>query len=277
MDFKNSLFIVFFQLNGLCTVQLPNKNSIREFFLCFISLFYISLIGVLFVAAYQHQNTWFTNRDPVSKLTDVMQLMCPVVAHIVCTIESLTRRQKQKKIFQLANNIDKKLLEIGINVPEANENLFKHFLMKFLLSIVISTGTELMIIYRICCGSWMEQWCGKVGSFFIDRVSDLQFLFFLDYLENRGKCLNDELLRLVILMKERNKLLGHDRKNYHMYRRLKVLKYLHNQCYKLMLNVNKRFAWSILATVTSNFMCLTVGMYWIYANFHYGTERTYVC
>jgi len=279
MDFKNSLYIVSFQLTGLCTAQLPNRRSVRGFWLSCIALLYLVLIGLVLVATWQNLNKWFSNRDPVSKLTDVMQLMCPVLAHLVCAVESLTRRNKQKKIFRLALNIDKHLQDIGLDIANENGQLFRQFGTKFLISVGLCTATELTIIYRICCGAWFEHWCGKVGSFFIDRMSDLQFLFHLDYLASRGKCLNDELLELseTLRSSNNNKLLSYERQSWHMHQQLRKLKYLHNQYFQLMLNVQKRFAWSILATVMSNFLCLTVGMYWIYANFYYKTKKSQIC
>jgi 7tm Chemosensory receptor len=279
MDFKNSLYIISFQLTGLCTAQLPNRRSLRGFWLCCIALLYLALIGVVLAAAWQNINIWFDHRDAVSQLTDVMQLMCPVLAQLVCTVESLTRRNKQKKIFHLALNIDTYLAEIGVDISDENGQLFRHFGTKFLISVVLCTATELTIIYRICCGVWFQHWCGKFGSFFVDRISDLQFLFHLDYLTSRGKCLNDELLKLLkpVGSSSTNKLLSYERQSCDMHQRLRQLKYLHNQYFHLMLKVQKRFAWSILATVMSNFLCLTVGMYWIYANFFYKTEKSYLC
>jgi hypothetical protein len=234
----------------------------------------VHLINALFIAflvavlslSYWYEEKLFDQKSAIGKFSDMLQFAGPFVAHLASLLETKVKRKQHRKLFKSLVTMDKLCKELDIDLRLADAELIRNYTLKFIILNLVAFLTELRIIFGINpIKVWFTNWCFKLTPFIFGRLSDSQLIFFVDFIRNRNKFLNTELFR--ISEGRTSHSCNEDHKNH---KRLKAMKKLQNELAIAVKCVNKRFGNSVLLTVTSNFICLIVAVFWVWTKVIYG-------
>lgn len=245
---------IIFQVFGICTI-FPNSKKNKIYCFIFGLIFNLLILsGIIFVMFYYDRKIFY-QRDVIGKFTDVSELAFPIFAHIVSIIETLVKHKEHTKIWKRIIQANSILDEFKSSLNKKQEKIFYR---KFILLNVISFGSELLIIYytvRTHDHKWMKHWFVRLFSNFVQRLHNLHYILYVDLLLSRFRVIHEEL---------RNISLRDDKQN--IYTKIKKIKRLHSNFWNISESLTSRFGWSLLASITNYFVCLTVDFYWMFVH-----------
>jgi hypothetical protein len=251
--------LLVFQICGFCLVPTITSKSMRLVIVQLINALFIVCLFISASASVWYHQTIFNKDSAIGKFTLIIQFAGPFLVHFVCIVDSMLRRKHHKKLFKSWLAIDKLCKQLNIDMEIADKELIQSYAIKFIVLNLVSLLAELRIIVGIYYDkSWFINWCFKLTPFIFGRIAVSQLILFVDFVKNRNKYLNAELEKISLI---------EDHKNH---KRVEAMKKLHNELTVDMKFINKRFGNSILVAVTSNFICLTVSVFWIAARAVYG-------
>lgn len=264
-------FCAFYQLIGLTTVDFTGKfNNKRGIFIWQWTL--LIVIFILFCFIWAYADMLFSDDDPIGKLTDMIQVMVPFCVLFTVILEGVLSQKQQESFVETIASIDNQLKTMGIDIRVKERKLLKHYIIKVIILNVVSWSFELCIIISFYLrGSWIYDWTIKLPAFSVNRFSDCQYMLLVDSLRLRIESLNElieELSGSGVMKKDINFVNVDVVKDVKYKIGIKYLKQLYEDLYVLTQIINKRMAKSILATITSNFIELTINLYWVYAYLH---------
>lgn len=267
-----SPFCILFQILGLTTTEYTSKfNNKKGIYIWQWQLLFVIFILFCFIWAYA--GNLFSDDDPIGTLTDMIQVMVPFCVLFIVILEGAVTGKLQETFVEKINSIDDQLRVMGVDICEKEFRMLKSYFGKVVFLNGVSWTFELLIIVSFYLrGSWIYDWTIKLPAFSVNRFSDCHYMLLIDSLRIRIECLN-ELIEEFNGIKdiERNEVV---RTSFRGKRdilnkiQIKYLKQLYEDLYELMQLINKRMAKSILATITSNFIELTINLYWVYAYLH---------
>lgn len=148
-----------------------------------------------------------------------------------------------------------------------NGKFFRVFIYKFVASQLIPIIIESYVTLSIGkAEEWQRHWIARTFSFNATRLAIMNYILWVDYIASRGGFLSSELERLDKEMRVVGVLQMFDPS---LTRRLEDLRRIHWGLWKLTQEVNERFKWFILTTVTNTFLSITIDLYWIYGNMRF--------
>lgn len=263
---------ILFQILGLTTTEYTSKfNNKKGIYIWQWTLLFVIFILFCFIWAYA--GNLFSDDDPIGTLTDMIQVMVPFCVLFIVILEGAVTGKLQETFVEKLNSIDDQLRVMGVDVCEKERRMLKPYFGKVVFLNGVSWTFELLIIVSFYLrGSWIYDWTIKLPAFSVNRFSDCHYMLLIDSLRIRIECLN-ELIEEFNGIKdiERNEVV---RTSFRGKRdilnkiQIKYLKQLYEDLYELIQLINKRMAKSILATITSNFIELTINLYWVYAYLH---------
>lgn len=243
-----------FQIFGICII-LPNSKKTVKYFIILGSIFNLLILsGIIFVMFYYDKKIFY-QRDIIGKFTDVIELAFPIFAHIISIIETLVKHKEHKKIWKRIIQANSILDEFKTSLNKKQE---KFFYRKFILLNIISFGSELLIIYYTVITldhKWMKHWFVRLFSNFVQRLHNLQYILYVDLLLSRFRVIHEELRD--ISFRDDNQTI---------YTKIKKIKSLHSNFWSISESLTSRFGWSLLASITNYFVCLTVDFYWMFVH-----------
>lgn len=267
-----SPFCVLFQIFGLTTIDYTGKfNNKKCVYIWQWTL--VLVIFILFCFIWAYAGELFSDDDPIGKLTDMIQVMVPFCVLFTVIFEGVMTGGLQETFVETLNSIDDQLRMMGIDIRVKERKMLKPYLIKLVVLNGVSWTFELLIIISFYLrGSWIYDWTIKLPAFSVNRFSDCHYMLLIDCLRLRIESLNElieQLSGLGAIEIEADKSLTIDFvKDVRHKIRIKLLKQLYEDLYTLMQIINQRMAKSILATITSNFIEVTINLYWVYAYLH---------
>lgn len=245
---------IIFQVFGICTIFPNSKKNIKYFYILGSIFNLLILSGIIFVLFYYDKKIFY-QRDIIGKFTDVIELAFPIFAHIISIIETLVKRKEHTKIWERIIEANRILDEFKSFLNKKQEKLFYR---KFILLNLISFGSELLIIYytvKTNDHKWMKHWLVRLFSNFVQRLHNLHFILYVDLIASRFHVIHEEL-----------KDISFRDDNHKIYKKLKKIKSLHSNFWSITESLTSRFGWSLLASITNYFVCLTVDFYWMFVH-----------
>lgn len=262
-------FCVWFQLFGITTLDYTSKfNNKKCIYIWQWTL--LCIIFVLFCFIWANAGALFSDDDPIGTLTDMIQVMVPFCVLFIVILEGVVTGGLQEAFVEKLNSIDEQLRAMGVDLNVKERNILKPFLVKVVVLNGVGWLFELLIIVSFYLrGSWIYDWTIKLPAFSVNRFSDCHYMLLIDCLRIRIECLNELIREFTGVEENRVVTLDfHGKRDVYNKIRVKQLKQLYEDLYILMQVINKRMAKSILATITSNFIELTINLYWVYAYLH---------
>lgn len=251
-----SFYTIFFQVFTICSVILPNTKKIISFILNFCAILNLFVLSTIVFLAFKYEEEIFFSRDIIGKFTDIIQLLAPIISHMVIIFESLRTKREQTKIWNKIIESNSLLKSISYRNDEIRYSI-KFFLLNFL-----SILTEIVILRLEKRDlKYTNLWYCKLYSNIVVRLENLQIILYVDILGSRLKIINNEMKLLSNSSTERV-----DKKSYN---KIKTIKILHSILWDISQTLNTRFGWSLLFSIINYFVCLTVDFYWIWMVFSY--------
>jgi 7tm Chemosensory receptor len=241
-------FLLIFQLSGLCMVRHNHRfKSLRIPIVQAISaLIVVSLCLILLVARWKEAKI-FHNETTVGKFTDIIQFIGPIAALFVCLLETVLKRKDHSKLLRSWTTMDA-LMGVKRDMSSVNRKFLRTILVKFAILHCFSLIHEITIIYRIRdLYSWFVNWCLKWMPIIFCRLADSQLIFYIELLRSRCEAFN-----CLLQGTDRNKR-----------RHIRSVKRLWSEMVMALKYTNRRFGNSVVMTVISNFICLTVAVFFV--------------
>lgn len=241
-----SFYTIFFQIFTISSVILPNTKKKINLILNFCAILNLTLLSSIVYCSFKYEEDIFFSRDIIGKFTDIIQLLSPIISHIIIIVESLRTKKAQTKIWNKII-VSNSLLKSNNYRKEEIRYSIKFFILNF-LSILSE-----IVIFRLERNDvkYTNLWYCKLYSNIVVRLENLQIILYVDFLGSRLKVINNEM-----------RLLSYS-SNIESYEKIKKIKILHSILWDISQTLNTRFGWSLLFSIINYFVCLTVDFYWI--------------
>lgn len=115
----------------------------------------------------------------------------------------------------------------------------------------------------------LNYWSFYQGLLFISRSRHMQYIFYLNIVNQQLHLLFDDLKRIAEYAKyERSKLNSDTQSTYNRFlcRRLILAREFYSLIFEISSNINDAFGWSHLVNLTHGFVQILVDSYWLYWN-----------
>lgn len=264
-------FSIIFQIFGICPALPDTKKMISKILQSLIIL-NISILLTITLIIYNYEEFIFHSRDIIGKFTDVLELIAPIMAHLVAIFESVWTKKDQKKIWNKINEFNFTMKEFKLICYKKEE---RRFLMKFFL-LNISILSEIAIIMIATSEGeykWSRHWYCRIYSNIVGRLGNLQLILYIEFLCSRIRNINNELIHISSL----TELYFIEKIHLKVYESIKSIKISHSIFWDISETMNSRFGWSLLFSISNYFICLTVDFYWMFVHFNETGKHCILC
>lgn len=272
MPLLHRLTLGFFQLSGLCTFTDPPQPKVERLLLLW-NLTHMLALALITGHVIANPTRVFFTQDAIGTITDVIQLACPFLAHFVVLAEAIRTKALRSGIWRQLHDIDGRLVSLRRH-PEQSARVARNsqlgYLRKVCAAHLICVATEVRIMS--CIGAnkmWSNLWQASIFTLVTIRSHHFYYIWFVDELKWRMNVHCAELERCG----------GGDglcERDHQLLRVLRVVRENHGQMWLVAERMNEVFGWTLLTTITANFVCLSVNLYWNYAALYFGSNRFWV-
>lgn len=270
MKSVQEFFEFYFKVFSIWGVSVFGRPSARPYVtisLLWIAFLSIVLITIMGVVSYYYEQL-LSNTGALSTSIDAFQLFSPIVCHLILIGESVLKVKTHQKMWVLLQRIESLLIETGRHFRKENRRLFSKFSFTFVIWQAIPICVEFYIILTISKAvEWQQNWIARIFSFNAIRMASMQYILWTDYLASRAAIICAEMKCLEEHTQDMQLSPKFDR---YLFTKMEQCKMLHRLLWQLSQNLNKRFEFFILTTITNLFLSITVDLYWIYGNFVFG-------
>lgn len=252
-----SIIMGYFKFCALCCYS---KSKICEYFLIFWGFVHIGiLIGISVVTILNYKSIFYIY-DAVGAMTDISQLAAPVFSHFVIIIESIWNRSLGVEIWCKFQEIENALSTFNPHIYEQKQRAIRNYFVKILTTQCICLFLEIYIMSSITNNlEWRNHWFASLFSFVVTRSEHFFFTLTVDRMRYIMNLISSELINIRNGHKFRHlKVFKGDSRH----KRLITLKKCYNRLWEISCSVEKCFGWSQFLNIFSNFLCLTVNLYW---------------
>lgn len=142
--------LVYFQLLGICVVFIDNKNFYIRHALNLINILHAFVAIVAGFSIYYFESYLFYLGDIVSRSSDVAQIAVPVLAYFIIVFHGGNlKRNDQVEIWANFTKVNSILGHFNLDLEECKWKMFKNYLWKLLLWVLISIGIYVRIMQKI--------------------------------------------------------------------------------------------------------------------------------
>lgn len=255
-------FSIVFQIFGICPA-LPDTKIIISKIIQFLIILNTAILLTITFIIYNYEELIFHSRDIIGKFTDVLELVAPIMAHMVAIFESVWARKDQNKIWNKITEFNLTMKDFKLICYKKEE---RRFSIKFFL-LNISILSEIAIIAIASSEGeykWSRHWYCRIYSNIVGRLGNLQLIMYIEFLCSRIRNINKELIHISNL----TELYFIEKIHLRIYRSIEKIKLSHSIFWDISETMNSRFGWSLLFSITNYFICLTVDFYWIFVHFN---------
>lgn len=249
-----SNFTTLFKVFALCLTN-GTENSKSQRFLQAICGIYIIFTICMLVFQLLVRNAIYYNYEIVGQICDIVPGMLPTLTHLLILMQSFSKVKVHRKLNKTIKSIRVLLADI-LKVGSQNESFLRKNLINYFLALNgICMLSEIIIISIPKERKWTYNIIVKTFPLIVNRLSDFQFLFYVIQIKFAIRMINQKL----------GKARGLTR---HL--KIKRIKLVLNKIWRTSDLLNMRFGFSLLWTVTTNFLVLLTSCYWISYKFYSG-------
>ena len=173
----------------------------------------------------------------------------PTICHVIILLEAYLKKSHHEELNNTINRTQEKLSFISITTAKS----LHHTIIKYFICLNgVCFASEMIILYFVAPGPFCLSIKVKTLALIVMRLNDFQFIFYVLKLKNALTTINQNL--------------GSLRKNQNSYNHLNIIQKMSSHIWKASDLMNHRFGWSILSTVSTNFLLLMMSGYWIMYN-----------
>lgn len=259
---KLTYFSIIFQIFGICPA-LPDTKIIISRILQFLIILNTTILLTISLIIYNYEEFIFHSRDIIGKFTDVLELVAPIMAHMVAIFESIWTKRDQIKIWNKMTEFNFTMKDFKLICYKKEQRRFS--IKFFLLNItILSEIAIIMIASSEAEYKWARHWYCRLYSNIVGRLGNLQLILYIEFLCSRIRNINKELVHISNL----TELYFIEKIHLKIYKSIKKAKMAHSIFWDISETMNSRFGWSLLFSITNYFICLTVDFYWIFVHFN---------
>lgn len=284
----NNFSLVYFQLLGVYNLTVKPNASRECCLICWTWIHIILLITLSCGICFYARQIFFIV-DTLGTSADIIQVAAPFLTHYIILMESILTRHIRRKVVHRLNEADK-LFPLPLVLITKQSHAQRYF-RKLLIAQALSLFFEICIMNGISAIElWSRHWYASIFGFIVCRSQHLFYVYHVDLVHSRLQLISNELQSVSLLNKtiERTNIgyvddvgvVVDDNKEmflstYCLYNRIKRAKIAYNRIWEMVQFIEMAFGWSMFANITSNFICLTVNLYWNYASLLYIQSNTY--
>lgn len=167
------IYLVCFKICGLDSQALSSQTESIMFYQLFWNYCLITIVIGSTAAIYCLSSAIFSDIDPIGKLTDIVQVMTPLLTYFVVLLEAIHRKREQQKLLLKMVELDNCLQVLGVRLDASWQKLKRNFTIKFVMINTICLSFELLIIGSFFGrNAWAYDWLVKLPTFVLNRMSD---------------------------------------------------------------------------------------------------------
>lgn len=260
----------FFQAFGLCTFSLRRPRTAsptaatagRLLLICWPAA-HAAVLAALAAYVARHPAYVFFDNDAIGALTDIIQLAAPFAAHFLCLAEAVRTRRLRRRLRQRLQRADRELERacVGQRFDASNAGAMWRYLRKATALFALCAATETRIVAAIGANAvWQHLWSVLLFSLVAQRVQHAQLVWHADEVRWR-------LQRCAALLEQSAAAVDGDCGGV-----AEALRRYHSALWLVTEQLNATFGWCTLATVTANFVGLSVNLYWNYVGLYFGSN-----
>lgn len=278
--------LVLFQVFGLCNAEPPWPRLRNVKLLVWQVTHFIFALGIC-VGSYYFQDYIFSPEFLLSKLTDAMQLVGPVLTQLVTAVEVLRHSKSQRKFWLLTMELKAHFFTIRSDVTEVIAARMRTFLVQLLLVQLTCNLVELWIIWQIyqqsveeevdvnnklALRNWFTHRLIQWVVYNVGRMAFLFHVFLAEFVNLFAQLLTQELHYLGTVTKRKS---GARWSTTQLLDRLNLLKMIHARVTKLNRQLNRIFCLSHTLNMLGLFVVMAACWYFICSNIKFWEESTH--
>lgn len=261
-----------FQFLGLFPV--PISNGFAKTVLLKCVSFSNSLIVVIITCLSLYFSTEiFDQTNAIGLFVDVVQILAPILTHLVICIEAQRRHKAHKiywlqfeKIYQITLNLDAEL-------EESLKRMTNRFRINFIVLCSVTLFIEMRILYGIVDNFWVYSRLAAEFSFIGCRLGLLQFCYYVDSVNFLLQRLEKEIRIISNESRSQLKSVEWEMESQISYKRISIAEKAIREILQLTSILNFTFRWSLLANMTNNFLSITIAFYWNYRSLYFNNLK----
>lgn len=238
----------------------------------FISFSHLSVAILLILFAYYNGSYFITFTTKSSaKFNDYVQMLLPLVSHMILIIDSWYQRRWQAKLWVTINEIDRIVKQEDIQmVKTLNPEFVLSYSFTFVFLMLVGAIPEVFLIVFVydSAREWSRMFLIRLLSFILTRIMVMHFILYVDYLRSRLKF----IARAMKIIAFQIKYPANDRI---VYNKLLVLRKLYTLMWDANFSLQHRFGWSVTISVFGNFIHTIINLYWVYIRLHLRRKPTF--
>lgn len=270
--------LLYFQLLGLYNLPLKS-NILHERLLIIWTWMHLMVLFTLTLGIVYNAKQIFFIVDTLNTTVDVIQVAAPFITHYIILLESLLTRSLRQKIVHRMNEFDRLFPHALILITRQVQHA--RYIGKFAGTQLLSIFVEIYIMSRISANKlWSRHWYVSIFVVIVCRSQHLLYVYHMDIIQCRLQMIINELRSVNVLSRlddgeEGDGGSGGAMFNCGLYVRIKRTKIAFNRLWEMNQFIEMAYGWSIFANILSNFICLTVNLYWNYVSLLYIQSNAY--
>lgn len=266
-----SLIMGYFKFCALCFYS---ESKVAEYLLTIWGIIHIAIIAGISVVVMLYYKSVFYVNDAIGAMTDILQWAVPAISHFTIIVEAMSKRTLGMSIWRKFKEIENSLSTFNPTIYQQKQRAIQSSFIKIFVTQAICLFFEIFIISSIKNNvEWRNHWYASLFSFVATRSVHFFFIFTVDKMKYAMKLINSELTKIRISHKFRHlKVFKGDSRH----KRLVILKKCYSQLWEISCNVEKYFGWSQFLNISTNFLCLTVNLYWNFVAIYFQSNPNWI-
>lgn len=249
MSYSHRLFsghLRLFRVFGFC---LLDSKSPSEWPISILNLGNIIAELALLYLCYHCAKGMFDFSHTIGLIVDVLQIVAPIITHLVCLIDCLYQKRRHQRIWQgLMQLLDD---GGGLVLSPIKQTLNRYFLTVF-IAFLLCTAIEVWILLNASF-IWFRSRAVGEWAFISCRAAFLYYILHVVIVGSIIQMIVAELKSSRVEMEQR-KILA----------RVAFCRKCYERLYRISLEMSYCFGWSLICHLMYNFMDITIALYYNY-------------
>lgn len=244
----------FFRVFGFCLLESNSKWPISILNLG-------NIIGelVLLYLCYHSAKGMFDFSHTIGLIVDVLQIVAPIITHLVCLIDCLCQKRRHEQIWQGLMQ----LLDDGGMVLSPIKKTLNRYFLTVTIAFLLCTAIEAWIMLRASF-IWFRSRAVGEWAFMSCRAAFLYYILHVVIVGSIIRMIVAELRYAASDSKSQLKSSRVEMEQQTILMRVAFCRKCYERLYRISLEMSYCFGWSLICHLMYNFMDITIALYYNY-------------
>lgn len=263
MSFTNRFLQVLlriFRCFGVCLVDSPASPTTSTFLMSILNMGNIVTEGILLYLCNHFARKMFDFSHTIGLIVDVVQIVLPIVTHLVCLFECLHQKSRMIRIWHDLMY----LVDVG---GERMRPILKASLITYLCigtaSFGLCTAIEVWILFH-ASKIWFRSRAVAQWSFMSCRAAFCFYLLHVVIVGSVVKMIVQELKYSASASRSQLKSARVEMQQQNILRNVRFCRSCYERLYRISLEMSYGFGWSLVCQLMYKFMDITIALYYNY-------------